>query len=391
MVDARKQVTLRGLHVSIADIGDQMHLCHPVLSFENDDALYLAHRLDWRDDPDVLAATDPDEASHGTLLPRACRLPIASGQGVVAAGDAFVQAAEDAGLQLEPEIAFARVIQDQPCWIGLATPAVYTALRTRLTEGARDAFDRALGDAVRNETRLSDSGNAALLLLRRCGQTRRDDLAIRQLAGARQNREFDLYRRLLIRFALELNTQERVLDERAIRHVALVAQCRAMGIPSPREEAQRMLTEHIRPGYSEDGADKRRLIPKALDLATWDVLMAFIEVNRALLDRVKRDRVRTRAAERTSTASIGLRYDTGKGARPIEILSVLLPTKPTWKGRIEAYIRGHERAPIDACDYVKNTGETVAGKPVYRVIGEPSRELIRQLLSAFDNSSLSTR
>ena len=86
MVDVREQATLRGFHVSIADIDDQMHLCHPVLSFENDDALYLAHRLDWRDDPDAMAATDPDETSQGTLLPMTSSPPIASGQGVVAAG-----------------------------------------------------------------------------------------------------------------------------------------------------------------------------------------------------------------------------------------------------------------------------------------------------------------
>lgn len=157
-----------------------------------------------------------------------------------------------------------------------------------------------------------------------------------------------------------------------------------------REEAHRMLSEHIRLGYSEDSADKRRLIPKVIDLATSDVLRAFVEVNRTLLDRVAQDRVRTRAADRTSTASIGLRYDTGKGARPTEILSVLLPTKPRWAGQIEAYIRGHDRAPIDTGDYVKETGETVAGKPVYRVIATPSPKLVRQLLSAFAGSALST-
>lgn len=86
MVDVREQATLRGFHVSIADIDDQMH---------------LAHRLDWRDDPDAMAATDPDEASQGTLLPMTSSPPIASGQGVVAAGAAFVQAAECAGVQLD--------------------------------------------------------------------------------------------------------------------------------------------------------------------------------------------------------------------------------------------------------------------------------------------------
>ena len=50
-----------------------------------------------------------------------------------------------------------------------------------------------------------------------------DGDAGRQLAGARRNRESDLYRRLLIRFALELDTQEGILDGRVKRHVAAVA------------------------------------------------------------------------------------------------------------------------------------------------------------------------
>lgn len=388
MADVRGPATLCGFHVSVADIGDQMHLCHPVISFENDDALYLAHKLDWQNAPGTLAVADPEEAaSHGTLLPTMCRQPIASGLGVVAAGAAFVQAAERAGVRLDADVTFAPTGQDAPVWIGLATPAAYAGLRSRLVEDATEAFDTALGDAVRSANCLSDGGNAALLLLRRCGPMRRDDLAIRQLAGARQNREFDLYRRLLIRFAHELNAQESLLDERAQRHLAMAAH---HSHAEAKDEARRMLLAHIRPGYSEDGADKRRLIPKAVDLATSEVLQAFVEVNRTLLGQVAHDRVRTRAAEHTSTASIGLRYDTGRGARPTEILSVLLPTKPPWEGRIEAYIRGHERAPIDAGDCVKETGETVAGMPVYRVIVEPSPKLIRQLVSAFANSALSS-
>ena len=70
MVDVRKPATLRGFEVSVADVGDQMHLCHPLLSFEGDSTLYIAHRLDWRKDPKVLAIADPDEALLlGTLLP----------------------------------------------------------------------------------------------------------------------------------------------------------------------------------------------------------------------------------------------------------------------------------------------------------------------------------
>ena len=225
MVDVRKPATLRGFPVSVADVGDQMHLCHPLLSFEGDPALYLAHRLDWRNDPEALAIADPNEASElGTLLPPACARPIASGEGLVALGAGLVQAATAAEVELlDSEIAFARV-DGSECWIGVATPALYTALRTRLAEDARAVFDEALEDAVHRGSRLSERGDAALLLMRKCGSLRRDDLAIRQLVGARQNGEFDLYRRLLIRFALELETQEGILDDRVKRHIAAVRQ-----------------------------------------------------------------------------------------------------------------------------------------------------------------------
>ena len=215
--------TLRGFHVSVADVGDQMHLCHPLLSFEGDPALYLAHRLDWRDDPKALTIADPDEARVlGTLLPPTCGQPIASGEGLVAMGPEPVRAAETAQVELlDSEIPFVEV-DGSECWIGVATSALYMALRTRLAEDARAAFDEALEDAAHRGRRLSERGDAALFLMRKCGSLRRDALAIRQLVGALQNREIDLYRRLLIRFAFELDTQEDVLDERVKRHVATV-------------------------------------------------------------------------------------------------------------------------------------------------------------------------
>ena len=225
MVDVRKFATLRGFHVSVADVGNQMHLCHPLLSFEGDRALYLADHLDWRNEPEALAVANPNEASAlGTLLPAAYARPIASGEGLVAVGVALVQAAATAQIQLlESEICFERV-DDPECWIGVATPALYTTLRTRLAEEARAVFDKALKDAACRGSRLSENGNAALLLMRKCGSLRRDDLAIRRLAGARQNGELDLYRRLLIRFSVELDAPERILDERAQRHISTVRQ-----------------------------------------------------------------------------------------------------------------------------------------------------------------------
>ena len=221
MIDVRKPATLQGFHVSVADIGDQMHLCHPLLSFENDDALYLAHKLDWQNDPGALAITDPNEAAvHGTLLPPTCSQPIAFGEGVIAMGVNFVHAADSADVDLVDSEPRFRSIDDLECWMAVATPALYGALRTRIAAQAQAAFDEALGGAVCFRDHLSERGTAALLLMRRCASGRRDDLAIRQLAGARQNGEFDLYRRLLIRFALELDAPESALDERVGRHIA---------------------------------------------------------------------------------------------------------------------------------------------------------------------------
>ena len=186
MVDEYRPAVLRGFDIAVADIGDQLHLCHPLLSFESDPKLYVARRLNWQNDRKALAVVDPSEASElGTLLPDAHRQPIASGNAVIAVGTGFVQAADAAGVQLDgSEMAFA-IVHDAECPISVATPASFAKLKTRLADEARTAFDDELGDAARRRRRLSERGNAALLLLRRCGPRRRDDLAIRQLAGAR--------------------------------------------------------------------------------------------------------------------------------------------------------------------------------------------------------------
>lgn len=161
---------------------------------------------------------------------------------------------------------------------------------------------------------------------------------------------------------------------------------------SSSQEVQRMLETHIRPDKSEEDEEKRSLIDEAVALATEDVLGAFLHVNYTLIERVGDDRVRTRAVLRTKTNGIGLLYNTGIGKRPKEIQTVLLPTKPQWKGQIEAYLRGHRCSPITAPTSVNEpTGETVYGKPVFQVIGMPSQELVEQIIRAFTESSLSVR
>ena len=225
MVDVRKPATLRGFDVSVADVGDQMHLCHPLIAFGNDPALYLAHRLDWIDAPETLAIADPEEAEAlGTLLPRASWRPIDSGEGLVAAGDEFVRTAADVKSGLLDS--FEKIIDSAatPYWMYMATPARYIDLKSSLTEAARTAFDEVFRDAVHRGRRLSRCGDAALFLMRTCASLRRDDLAIRQLAGALQNQEWDIYRRLRMGFALELDVPEDVLSERVRSHIEAVRQ-----------------------------------------------------------------------------------------------------------------------------------------------------------------------
>ncbi len=222
MFDRGEAASLRGFDTAIADIGDQLHLRHPLLVLDGDSTLYAARRLDWRNDQSALAVADPSEATElATLLPDAYRLPITSGEAVVVAGAEFVQAASDAGIQLGgSEISFTRV-HESKCWISTATRASFAKHQTRLASEALSAFDEALGSASHEGRRLSKRGDGALLVLRGCGTRWREDLAVRELAGAKQNREFDLYRRLLDGFEIELDAPSDDLHRQVERHIEL--------------------------------------------------------------------------------------------------------------------------------------------------------------------------
>ena len=226
MCDKReKAAVLRGFDMSVADVGDQLHLRHPLLSFKGEpDTLYVARRFNWRNSPEALAVADPSEASElATLLPDGHGRPMASGEGAVVAGAGFVQAAADAGVQLDgPEISFAKA-HESGCWMGAAAQSVFAALESGLVDEAQAAFDGALGDAARRSQRLPERGNAALPILRGCGPRRREGLAVRQLAGARQNRDSGLHQRLLIRFELELGARRADLHGKVERRIELAA------------------------------------------------------------------------------------------------------------------------------------------------------------------------
>ena len=218
---ANDEAVLRGFDMMVPDVGDQLHFRPPLLSFRGGSDVYVARRVDWQDDRQALAIVDdPEDFELATLLADDVDMPIASGQGVVVAGAGFFHAASLVGDQL---LGFSRHSEgDCECWLRVATHAEFAALNVELIDESRSVFDRELGRASRQGCRLTEQGDAAVLILSRCGPLRQEDLAIRQLAAARQNQHHDLYRRLLARFELELGEPEDCLHVRAKRHIELV-------------------------------------------------------------------------------------------------------------------------------------------------------------------------
>ena len=217
---ANDEAVLRGFDMAMPDIGDQLHLRQPLLSFLGSSTLYAARRVDWHADGQALAIVDdPEDLEMATLITDGVVRRVTSGEGVVVAGAEFFQATSCVGSQLD---GFTRLsAADCECWFSVATPAEFIALKSELIDESRSAFDEELGKASRQRSRLTERGNAAMLILRRCGPLRQEDLAIRQLAAARQNRDLDLYRRLLARFELELGEPEDSLHKQAERHIEL--------------------------------------------------------------------------------------------------------------------------------------------------------------------------
>lgn len=214
------EAILRGFDMTVSDVEDQLHFRQPLLSFGTSSKLYVAGRVDWRGDKLALTRVDdPEDLEMATLLNDGVGRRVASGRGVVVAGAAFFQAASCAGFQLGGFSCLS--VEDDECWIRVAIPEDFVALKGELIDGSREVFDEELGEARRQGSRLTKRGNAAMLILRRCGPLHREDLAIRQLAAARQNRDLDLYRRLLARFELELDEPEDRLHKQAERHIEL--------------------------------------------------------------------------------------------------------------------------------------------------------------------------
>ena len=216
---ANGEAVLRGFDMAVPDIRDQLHFRLPLLSFRGDSAVYVARRVDWDDRQALAIVDDPEDLELATLLADNVDRCITSGEGVVVAGTEFFRAASLVGVQLPGFVRHTET--DGECWFRSARLGEFDAWNVELINESRVVFDRELGQASRQRRRLAEYGDAALLILRRCWPLRQEDLAMRQLAAARQNGDIDLYRRLLARFEFKLGEPEDQLHRRVERHVEL--------------------------------------------------------------------------------------------------------------------------------------------------------------------------
>ena len=209
--------TLRGFNIHVFDVDDTLHLQHPILSFASrPDALYVADYYNWRGRDRSLRAVDADESEEmATLLGEAHRRPIASGEGVVVTTLGFAHAAAECGCPLdgEADISFVKC-QSKRYWAGTATQNRFAALREHLTEKSCVVFDEELARSVQQHRELSSRGVSALLILRRCGPRKREDIAVRQLAAAERNRDAAPRQKLLTLFSLELKVPKEALQRK---------------------------------------------------------------------------------------------------------------------------------------------------------------------------------
>ena len=163
-----------------------------------------------------------------------------------------------------------------------------------------------------------------------------------------------------------------------------------------RQTVLNLLRENIHPDRNEANESRQHLPEEAIANATPDSLQAFFEILSAISNLLPSDdHYRTRFVEHSSTNGVGILYYTrpmgdGPQARGIQIQSILLPTKNKYVGCIEAYLRGHEHSPITAplrCNEPVGN-ELIDGRPVFRIIGRPSRQLTQQVVNSFSRSSL---
>ena len=218
-----KSPILRGFDFPEREIDDQLRLCNPLLSFEEGESapIFLARDLNWQpsgeNNAGWLARVDIDEVeSFGTLVSGEPQR-ILRGEGVVLLGERLFSVAREAGIDLEDiRDVKLKAFVGAGYRIGLAGVDAYHRFARKLARTAAKVFDEELDNT---SWRISVSGAAALVLLRKCSMTSPSALAIRQLVAARIGGHTDRYRRLLVRFSLELGELEDDVHKRVSRHI----------------------------------------------------------------------------------------------------------------------------------------------------------------------------
>ena len=183
----------------------------------------MARRIDWetdsREPSSGLTFIDDDEVDEiGVTLPVEERRTIESGWAFAVMGREFAQDLEDSDVVCSDDVLLVPV-PNETYAIGLVTVELFERFREAIFRKASMIFDKALGSKVGPD--LCSKGRAALRVLRHVSH-RQSDLAVRELAGAIVSRDFDLFRRLLSRYSIELEGESQEgLEYKAYRHIRL--------------------------------------------------------------------------------------------------------------------------------------------------------------------------
>lgn len=214
--------TLIGFDDALVDRSAGLQLCLPVLSFGSDREFYVAKKIDWNvnfaDLGSGLTAVDEDELEgYTTMLPVHRWRAIEPGQGVLVVGGDFTRDVKDMGVDL-PMLSSMMTLPNEGYATTVMTIESFRHFRTALCRAVSVVFDEALGSSGSHG--LSFRGRAAMRILQQSAY-RQTDLAVRELAAAVAVCDFDILRRLLARYSIELQESEDELEAKAHRHIGL--------------------------------------------------------------------------------------------------------------------------------------------------------------------------
>ena len=231
--------TLVGIDLALGDGSAGLQLCLPVVSLEGDGGFYVARRIEWAangfDTASGLTAVDDDELEEfATMLPSDQRRVIEPERGVLVVGDDFANDLKAAGVCLSG-VDSTVALQNEGYSITVMTIESFRHLQAELYRAVSVVFDEALGSS--GSYGLSIRGRAASRVLQQ-STNRQTDLAVRELAAAVATCDFDILRRLLVRYSIALKESEDQLEAKARRHIRW---CRSVQTNAPAYDSVRAM------------------------------------------------------------------------------------------------------------------------------------------------------